>query len=1262
MLSYRLIKSGENLRREYLSKNRSPLFQPLPERDFASEQKNSYRDFLSWGLKDLLNFYFPPSGRKLEDYNNQVWINIEDLKCEEPEITEEESRASFQTWNHTISFTWKITWNCKRIQTHLVENDWKKSLEKWVENSFEIKQFVVQSLKKKPLQWDSYWEKKIPSENFWEVKEIKGSLRILLGVELGEKEDDLIIRFHCEWSKKEIFCNLPKMNEQGNFIINGYDKVAVFQSVRAPGVYFFADEKEKNRFYGEIIPHKGPWIRISYSSKRPRAIELKFLNSQRTFDLLAIFKTFSVPAEILEKLFSSEDLNLEDYLTTEPLKPKGSLPQFLFTNRSSYFDLGKLGRRKLNQRLNLLSQLNNQQLEQTLHESEDKPVLKKTLKKNASLTIPHSADKLSYLKIKSPRYPKKNVFLVGYNEEITEQKTHFDLADLVGVVANYINLTYGLGKIDREEDKDNLENQIVRRIGNLIHNIFDNRLGGFLQDLQNKYLSYISQLKKVDLLKITNLRDFENRIKSFFNTSPLIQLQNQNNPLAEISYIRKLSVLGLGGFGSTNATLNARNINPSYYGRYDLVETPEGQKVGLIHNLTLGAKINDYEQITIPYYKVKKGKVIPELVYLSNEEERDKYITHSSLSIDEKNQILESTPLVRYQENIISAPKEKIDYIDSSFYQLNSLTSATIPFFHHNDATRMLMATNMQRQAVTLLKKQAPLVASGIEKSLLDNSPLLIRAQNDGEVKFRDSQQVIIQEKKGAERIYKLKQLVVSNKNTLNFSYSLVKKGDKVKKGQVISGGDYNQGGELALGYNLRTAYLCWKGYNYEDAIVINERLVKEDILTSFFAKKHTTVRYNTSQGPELFSTYLARSTSHLDKEGIIKVGSWVKGGDVLVGKLTPKISLKENEEAEEILLQEIFKQESLRFTNSSLYLPKGEEGVVYAVVRKDDEGAKELKSLEKKKKQIEKEIENQKNEMSSEKKVSERKKIKDLIQNFKSELKKILEKQKKIKKLEEVEIYVAHQRKIEAGDKLTTRFGNKGVVAKIVPESEMPFDSEGKVIDIIFNPLSIPTRMNIGQLFETTLASAAHKLNTQLLSRPFNTPSLENIQEILQEAKIEEGGNQKLFDGQTGLPFQQRVYQGMVYVIKLNHMVLDKIHFRSTGPYHMIYQQPLKGRAQEGGQRLGEMEADVLKALGAAYNLMEMMSAKSDDIRKRKQLKKSLEFSSHQIDLQSSQSESFNLLIQFLWGIGFDLQAISPKGEEIDFYKVFSHKSHPNQ
>ena len=1179
------------------------------------------------------------------------------MQCHEPEIEEEQARADFLTWEHTVSFTWKITWNCKWIKTKLIENDWKKSIEQWVESSFEISRFEVQTLEKKLPQWDSYWTEEKPTESYWKVKEVKGSLRIWLGVELEEKQKvDLIIRFHCEWDKKENFCHLPKMTSQGNFIINGFDRVAVFQSIRAPGVYFFPEEKEKNHFYGEIIPHKGPWIRISHNLRNPRAIELKFLNSKRTFDLLALFKTFQVPTELLEKIFSSETLNLEDYPATEPL-PTDDLPQFLFTGRSSYFDIGKLGRRRLNQRLNIFSQLSDHLSNGTLHDHKGNLILEKNLlnltKTSGLIIIPHSTNELHCLKIKSPRYPEKTVFLVGYNQEIPEEKTYFDLADLIGVIANYINLTHGLGKIDKEEEKDNLENQVVRQVGNLVYNIFNNRLGGFLQVLQNKYLAYISQLKKVDLLKVTNLKDFDKQIKSFFTKSPLVQLQNQNNPLAEISYIRKLSVLGLGGFGSTNATLNARNINPSYYGRHDLVETPEGQKVGLIHNLTLGTKINEYEQIETPYYKVKKGKVTSELVYLNNEAEKDKYIAHFGLEIDEKNQILEKNPLVRYQGDMVSVPREKIDYIDSSFYQLSSLTSATIPFFNHNDATRMLMATNMQRQAVTLLKSQAPLVASGIEKSLLDNSSLLVKAQADGEVEYRDSQQIIIKEKKGTKRVYKLKQLVVSNKNVLNFSVSWVKKGEKVKKGQILASGNYNQGGELSLGYNLRVAYLCWKGYNYEDAIVISERLVKEDLLTSFFVKKHTIIRYNTPHGPELFSTYFPRSNKtfpHLDKEGIVKVGSWVKGGEVLVGKLTPEISPGSDKEAEEILFWELFEKAAQKFTSSPLCLPRGEEGIVYKVTRKNDTGAKELKILERKKKQIEKKIEESKEKMSSEKNtVATKKQIKDSIQAAKNELKKIVEKEKKIKKLEEIEVYVAQQRKIEIGDKLTTRFGNKGVVAKIVPESDMPFDEEGKIIDIIFNPLSIPTRMNIGQLFETVLASAAHKLNTKLLVRPFNTPSLKTIQEILQEAQIKDWGNQKLFDGQTGLPFQQKVYQGMVYVIKLNHMVLDKLHFRETGPYSMIYQQPLKGRAQEGGQRIGEMEGWVFEALGAAYTLMEMMGPKSDDINKRKQLQNSFLFNNYQIDLRSSQSESFNLLLQYCWGIGFGLQAVNHKGQEID-------------
>ncbi|CAG8611931.1 6936_t:CDS:2, partial [Ambispora gerdemannii] len=807
-------------------------------------------------------------------------------------------------------------------------------------------------------------------------------------------------------------------------------------------------------------------------TKNPQAIELKFLNSGTVVSLLDVLKTFMVPAELVEKLFG-EELNREDYPTTQPLEVGVSLPHFLFTKKNSYFDIGKLGRKKYNQKVSIISQVENQELAEDLLDNQGKLILKKSaqltgknlqilaqaLEKNKipSLMIPHSTNDLYVIKIKSPRHPEKISTIVGIGTEISEEKTYFDLADLISLVANYINLYQGLGKVKKEEDKDQLENQVIRRVGDLVYNIFDNKLGGFLQGLDNKYLASISQLKKVDLLKLPNLKDFDNLIKHFFNTSALVQLQNQNNPLSEASYTRKLSVLGLGGFSSANTTMAARNVNSSYYGRYDLVETPEGQRVGLVHNLTIGAEINDYGQVVVPYYRVHQG-------------------------IDEKNQIEEETVLTRYRGDFVRVPKEKVDYIDSSFYQLNSITSSTIPFFHHNDATRMLMASNMQRQAVTLSKSQVPLVASGIETSLLNNSPLVIKATAPGQVEYVDRQQVVL--------------------------------------GQIMAAGNYANNGELSLGYNLRVAYLCWHGYNYEDAIIISERLVKEDILTSFFVKKHAVIRYNTKYGPEVFTASFPhlekKRFPHLDKEGIVKVGSEVKSNDILVGKLTPEPGLRQPA-AEELLLMSILGEKAQRFVNSSLYLPVGEKGTVYQVKRKK--------------------FPKNKNE------------------------------------LELVEIYVAQERKIEVGDKLTTRFGNKGVVAKIVPESDMPFDEQGQTIDIIFNPLGIPTRMNIGQLLETVLAAAAHRLNTKLLIRPFNTPNLATIKEILHQAGIK-NGSQKLFDGQTGLPFDHDIYNGYIYTIKLNHMVTDKFHARDIGPYSLIYQQPLKGRAQGGGQRVGEMEA----------------------------------------------------------------------------------------
>ncbi|CAG8568157.1 9109_t:CDS:2 [Paraglomus occultum] len=827
------------------------------------------------------------------------------------------------------------------------------------------------------------------------------------------------------------------MNQQGSFIINGHNKVVVFQSVRAPAVYYFAEEE--NKFFGEIIPFKG-----------------------LVFDLLDVLKAFDVPPELLENLFDKESLNIDSYQEANKLEigvGRTSLPQFLFTSSkgNSYFNIGKLGRKKYNQKIDLIQQLKGQTLAENLLDNNGKVILKKNTileeknlqilqnafqkKKISGIALPHSTNDLYIIKIKSPRNKEKIIPVVGIGEKLPAEKTYFDLADLVCAVAGYINLHHGLGNAEKKEDEDKLENQVIRRVGDLVYNIFDNKLGGFLQDIDNKYLTnYLSQLKKIDFSKIPNLKDFDNLIKHFFNTSALVRLQNQNNALSVISDGLVSSVMGLGGRNSVNATLAARNVDSSFSGRYDPVETPEGRNTGLVRRITIEAGINDDGQITTPYFPVRDGIIIPSLVYLTSEEEKDKYIAHFNLKIDEKNKITEETVLAIHQENFVQIPKEKLDFIYISFYHLNSVTSATIPFFHHNDATRMLMATNMQRQAVTLLKNQEPLVASGIEASLLNNSPLAVKAEEKG------------------------------------------------------------------------------------DAIILNERLVKEDILTSFFVKKHTIIRHNTKYGPEIFTSSFPHAGKnqfpHLDKNGIVKIGSKVKGNDILVGKLTPEPS-PHKEAEEELLLMSILGEKAHRFVNSSLRLPAEEAGTVYQVKRK-----KLTKS---------------KND------------------------------------LELVEVYVAQKRKIEVGDKLTTRFGNKGVVAKIVPEADMPFDEEGKTIDIIFNPLGIPTRMNIGQLLETILASAAHKLDTRLLCRPFNSPSPQEIKEIIQEAKIKNFGAQKLFDGQTGLPFQQDVYNGYIYTIKLNHMVADKFHARNTGPYSLIYQQPVKGRSQGGGQRFGEMEIWVM-------------------------------------------------------------------------------------
>ncbi|CAI2187957.1 14172_t:CDS:10, partial [Funneliformis geosporum] len=772
-------------------------------------------------------------------------------------------------------------------------------------------------------------------------------------------------------------------------------------------------ERQSQSAYGEIIPFKD------------------------TFDLNQILAETSFPKENLLNLLGAEEV-LENSLQLgkNEKKTNKAMPRFLFNEKNSYFLLGKLGRQKFNHKMNILNRLQGQILAEDLKDKAGKLIF-------AAGTM-LEAEKISLIRslIQEKRLPV--VIFEG---------------DLLTVLSYFLNLQQGIGKAEKEEEeKDNLENQIVRRVGDLLYNIFNNEFGVFKRGIENKFLANISQLKKADPMKLPKIQNFKKVVNTFFHSSTLVQLQNQNNPLAEASHIRKVSRLGLGGSNLTNVSPSTRDIDPSYYGRYCSVETPEGQKIGLVRSLTLNAKVDENGQVLAPYYSVEQGKVTGKIFYLTAGEELENYIAHCNIKINEHNLIEENLVQARHQRKFVLVPKEKINFIDTSFYHLNSVNSSSIPFFQHNDAVRMLTASNMQKQAVILFQGEAPLVASGIESYLLDNASLTVKAASAGVVKYVDSEKIIlnsspetIQQNKNIslEQEYPINQFLITNTNSLLTSVPLVKKGEKVQAGQIIA---------------------C--GYNYEDAIVVNERLVEKDILTSLFAKKYTVIRKSLKidKKPKEEEFYPRPEISHLDPEGIVKLGSIVKGNDILVSKRTPY----KKQQTEELLLASILGEEAYAFTDSSFRLPNN--------YKEDD--------------------------------------------------------------LEIIEICVMQKRKIEAGDKLTTRFGNKGVVGKIVPEIDMPFDENGETVDIIFNPLSVPSRMNIA----------------------------------------------------------------------------DKFHARNTGPYALVHQQPVKGRAQGGGQRVGEMEAWALEAHGATYNLLEMMGAKSDDLSWRRLIQHSLIFEDRELTIRNNQ------------------------------------------
>lgn len=1188
--NYRLIKTGKNVRREYLALNRSPIFSTLPEIDTAQEQKKSYFNFLNVKLKKLLNFYFPVY---YEDHNNNINIEVDDFFLTEPSMTQEEACYKFLTWSYKLFLKWRSSWVCNLMKINLDETkDIKKNLLNWVNKGFKINSFNLEEV----------------SENVWKVKENDENLEITIEIK-EKKEDSLLVSFHHKEDKEILLCRLPKMDDKGVFIINGHHKVAVCQSVRAPSIYCYFD-LEQRKFLGEVIPYKGSWLNIVYNSLLKR-IEIKFLNSKKVVGLRDVFNFFEVPSELVELLL----MNSNDVEKKNDTSVKIDIPKFIFTEKNSYFDFGELGRKKFNNRIVLKNRIIGKTLSEDILDSKGDVIFEKNtlinndnfkkiesfLRKGVNeIDLPNSTNSIYWIKVKSSFFSDKSISVIGIIDDLPKEKIYFDIADLFCVVSYYLNVFHGIISPDLDEDKDNLENQSIRCIGDIIGSMFDSKLGEFLyKDMSQKYLANISQLKKTDLSKMPNLRDFDNLLKVFFNTSPLVQLQNQNNAVSEISYARKISVLGSGGFSSSNITLTARNVHISHCGRYGLMSTQEGKNFGLSHNLTLSALINEYGQVMAPYHPVVKGVVFQKLVYLTSEEEREHYISHSNIKINEKNEILEKKVLVKHEKKIILVDVKMVDYIDSSFYHLTSVEESLNPFTPYNDATRTLMTSNMQRSVIAPIKNQEPLVSTGAEVTLRDNSSLTLKVEEDGFVTYVDSNRIEIKNSNNKIITYKLDK-IISNKYILNFRIPSVKKGDNVKKGDIIADGYYSKNGELSLGYNLRIAYLSCSS-NFEDAIAINQDLVKRDIYTYIAAKEYTISRYNTKFGPEIFTNLDTitgkKKYSNLDDDGIIKVGSVVNEGDILVRKITPKMSVQESEE--EMLLFKVLGGKGQKYVESSLILPKGESsrGVVYEVLKENETQKKEL---------------------------------------------------------ELIKVRIAFERKLEDGDKMTARFGNKGVI-KLIPSVDMPYDEHGPY-DVVINCLGVSPRMNMGQLLEVVLAESAYKLNIKLLVRPFNTISIDDVKRIAEEAGIPNMGSKILWDGVSGEPFKKEIYTGRIYMTLLNHKSVDKLHARSTGAYSLIYQQPLKGRKRAGGQRCGEMEGWVNLAHGASKTLLRIHS--SDDLQKRSDLQNYLLFGKRNFNLLYNKSESFNLVLQYLRGMGFNLEATNFQDKSIDFYKFFTSKT----
>ena len=1024
--------------------------------------------------------------------------------------------------------------------------------------------------------------------------------------------------------------DMPIMTETGTFIINGAERVIVSQLVRSPSVYFSREIDKKNGksiIKSQIIPTRGTWleyepdardviyVRIDRTRKVPVTTLLRALGLSNDEDILDLYGENDSLVKTIEKdVNKNTDESLIDIHSKlrpgEPSTLESAQNQLITRFFDSFrYDLAKVGRYKFNKKLNVAERLYNCTLAEdikvgkevilpkdTLLTKENMEILKPILKDGYGVvettinTDLDSYNKVQIIKVYSKNDKNKVVKVIGNDQTITEKR--LTISDVYASVSYYLNLLDGIGSYD---EIDHLSNRRVRQVGELLQNqsrIGISRIERVIRDRMST-----QDVGEVSPKSLINIRPLTAAMKEFFGSSQLSQFMDQVNPIAELANKRRLSSLGPGGLSRDRAGMEVRDVNVSHYGRLCPIESPEGPNIGLITSLASFAKVNEYGFIMTPYRKVVDCKLTDEIVYMTADEELEHYISQATVKVDDDNKIIDDRVPVRfYGENII-IEKEKVDFADVSAQQVVSITTSCIPFLEHDDGKRALMGANMQRQAIPLLKPEAPIVGTGIEAIAAKDSGAVVMAKADGVVDYVDSKKIIVKNLKGTDTYY-LTGYERSNAGTCYHQVPIVRVGDKVISGQVIADGPSTQNGEMALGRNVTVAFMNFNGYNYEDAVILNERLVRDDVYTSIHIEDYQIECRDTKLGPEEFTRDIPNvgeeARKNLDENGIVRIGTEVKDDDILVGKVTPKGVAELT--SEEKLLHAIFGEKTREVRDTSLRVPHGGEGIVHDVKIFTKEDSDELPAG--------------------------------------------------VSKI--VRVYIAQKRKISVGDKMAGRHGNKGVISLILPSEDMPYMENGEPVDILLNPLGVPSRMNIGQILEMHLGAAAKALNIKVATPVFAGATRSEIIDSLKEAGLSEDGKMQLYDGRTGEPFDNRASVGIMYMIKLNHMVDDKLHARSTGPYSMVTQQPLGGKAQFGGQRFGEMEVWALYAYGAAHILQEMMTTKSDDVVGRVKVYEAI-VKGNEIPA-SGIPESFRVLIKEFQALGLDMTVLTEDGKFAEF------------